>query len=225
MKQVSFSTDVYAVPVDTSPVALVYRADLLTKYGVSLPTTWAQVVTASQKVFSASKGKTRFFNFDTTSSLWFLALAQANGARIWASSPEAYTQNLMHPNAVKLAETLEGLLSRGTVTKFPSGSLELHKALRDGALVSSAMPLSGAVSLSRVLRVPGAAKVSFNPRPRRVVGHERRLRVVEDGAGVVGARDAHGFAVEHVLDQALDVDGHGDARRTRQSWKTGLRRL
>jgi hypothetical protein len=69
-----------------------------------------------------------------------------------------YTQNLMHPNAVKLAGTLEDLLRRGMVTKFPSGSLELHKALRDGALVSSAMPLSGAVSLSRVLRVPGAAK-------------------------------------------------------------------
>jgi multiple sugar transport system substrate-binding protein len=158
LKQVSLESDVYAVPVDTSPVALVYRADLLSRYGVALPTTWAQVVTASQKIFSASKGKTRFFNFDTTSSLWFLALAQANGARVWASSAEVYTQNLMHPNAVKLAGTLEDLLRRGMVTKFPSGSLELHKALRDGALVSSAMPLSGAVSLSRVLRVPGAAK-------------------------------------------------------------------
>jgi multiple sugar transport system substrate-binding protein len=164
-KQVGVARDLYAVPVDTSPLALVYRADLLEKFKVTLPQTWAQLVAASEKVFKASSGKTRFFNFDPSSSLWFLVLAHANGARVWESSSTGYTQRLNHANALRLADTLEPLLTRGRVTRFASGSLEHHRALRDGTLVSSALPLSVAVSLSKVLRVPGAAKYRIAPLP------------------------------------------------------------
>ena len=154
-KQVSVGRGVYALPVDSSPVALVYRRDLLTRYKLGVPTTWAQLASAAERVFKASGGKVKLFNVDARSSLWWLALTQASGSRPWvAEGPRSYAQRLEDAPARKIAAALAPLLQRGRVTGFATGSLDEAKALRDATLVMSAQPLSAAVSLAKILRVP-----------------------------------------------------------------------
>jgi multiple sugar transport system substrate-binding protein len=53
-KDVSQGSSVYAVPVDGGPMALIYRTDVFTKYGITTPpTTWAEYEADAQKVKSA----------------------------------------------------------------------------------------------------------------------------------------------------------------------------
>ena len=53
-KDVSQGSAVYAIPVDGGPMALIYRTDVFTKYGITTPpTTWAEYEADAQKVKSA----------------------------------------------------------------------------------------------------------------------------------------------------------------------------
>ena len=154
-KQVGVGRGVYALPVDSSPVALVYRSDLLERYKIPVPTTWTQLANAGEQIFKASGGKVKLFNVDARSSLWWLALTQASGSRPWvAGEARSFEQRLDDGPARKVAAALSALLQRGRVTSFATGSLAEAQALRDGTLVISALPLSAAASLARVLRVP-----------------------------------------------------------------------
>jgi multiple sugar transport system substrate-binding protein len=155
-KQVSVGRGVYALPVDSSPVVLVYRSDLLERYKLAVPTTWTQLASASEQIFKASAGKVKLFNMDARSSLWWLALTQASGARPWvtAETARSYVQQLEDAPARRVAAALAPLWQRGRVTSFATGSLDEARALRDGTLVMSAMPMSAALSLAKVLRIP-----------------------------------------------------------------------
>lgn len=46
---------VYAIPQDTGPFAMVYRDDVLKKYNVAVPKTWAQYATAASTVNQGAK--------------------------------------------------------------------------------------------------------------------------------------------------------------------------
>lgn len=52
-KDVSQKNSVYAIPVDGGPMAMIYRKDVLDKYGITPPTTWAEYEKAAQKVKDA----------------------------------------------------------------------------------------------------------------------------------------------------------------------------
>ena len=47
---VKFSSKVYAVPQDSSPIALMYRKDLFQKYGISVPKAWDDYVADAKKL-------------------------------------------------------------------------------------------------------------------------------------------------------------------------------
>ncbi|GAA1957558.1 ABC transporter substrate-binding protein [Microbacterium deminutum] len=52
-KDVSSGAAVYAIPVDGGPMGMLYRKDILDKYGIAVPTTWDEFATAAQKLKDA----------------------------------------------------------------------------------------------------------------------------------------------------------------------------
>ena len=50
------SNALYGVPQDAAPMALFYRADLFKKYGLTVPTTWAQFAADATKLHSEAPG-------------------------------------------------------------------------------------------------------------------------------------------------------------------------
>ncbi|MBW9092341.1 extracellular solute-binding protein [Microbacterium jejuense] len=52
-KDVSSGSAVYAIPVDGGPMGMLYRKDILDKYGITPPTTWAEFADAAQKLKDA----------------------------------------------------------------------------------------------------------------------------------------------------------------------------
>ncbi|BCB90141.1 ABC transporter substrate-binding protein [Phytohabitans suffuscus] len=55
-KQVSNGDQVYAIPVDAGPMAMLYRADIFEKYQLTVPKTWAEFKEQGQKLKAASPG-------------------------------------------------------------------------------------------------------------------------------------------------------------------------
>ncbi|MBB5137399.1 multiple sugar transport system substrate-binding protein [Thermocatellispora tengchongensis] len=53
-KQVSNGDEVYAIPVDAGPMAMLYRKDIFDKYGLTVPKTWAEFKEQAQKLKAAS---------------------------------------------------------------------------------------------------------------------------------------------------------------------------
>jgi multiple sugar transport system substrate-binding protein len=47
---VSFNKKVYGIPHGIGPGGLMYRTDILTKYGIAVPTTWDEYLTAVRKL-------------------------------------------------------------------------------------------------------------------------------------------------------------------------------
>jgi multiple sugar transport system substrate-binding protein len=55
--QVTLGTgNLYGVPQDAAPMALFYRADLFKKYGLTVPTTWAQFAADATKLHAKAPG-------------------------------------------------------------------------------------------------------------------------------------------------------------------------
>ncbi|MEA5454733.1 extracellular solute-binding protein [Sinomonas sp. JGH33] len=52
-KDVSQGEAVYAIPVDGGPMAMIYRKDVFDKYGIPIPTTWAEYAADAQKLKDA----------------------------------------------------------------------------------------------------------------------------------------------------------------------------
>src|ERR1700761_3364361 len=70
--QVSQGGGIYAIPQDTGPMGLFYRADLFKKYGLPVPTTWAQYLSDAQKVHAANPNA-YIAAFPANDAQWFSA--------------------------------------------------------------------------------------------------------------------------------------------------------
>ncbi|BDZ50241.1 hypothetical protein GCM10025867_24820 [Frondihabitans sucicola] len=53
LKDISSDGDIYAIPDDGGPVALMYRKDIFDKYHLPIPTTWAEFEQDAQKLKAA----------------------------------------------------------------------------------------------------------------------------------------------------------------------------
>ncbi|MDX6201384.1 MAG: multiple sugar transport system substrate-binding protein [Frankiales bacterium] len=78
-QQASQGSAVYAMPVDLGPLVQYYNSTLLTKYGITVPTTWADFATAAAKLHSADPTAT-LANFDPENAQAVLALMQEDNA-------------------------------------------------------------------------------------------------------------------------------------------------
>jgi multiple sugar transport system substrate-binding protein len=52
--QVTVDNAIYAIPQDTGPMGMFYRADIFKKYNIAVPTTWAEYAAAAQKLHAAN---------------------------------------------------------------------------------------------------------------------------------------------------------------------------
>jgi multiple sugar transport system substrate-binding protein len=83
--QVTQGSAVYAIPQDTGPMGLFYRSDLFKKYGLTVPTTWAQYL-ADAKKLHATNPNAYIAAFPANDAQWFAGLAWQAGAKWFATS-------------------------------------------------------------------------------------------------------------------------------------------
>lgn len=128
---------VFAIPQDTGPFAMVYREDLLKKYGVAVPKTWAEYEKAADLVNQKSGGKVKFGNFYATNAPWFMALAWADGGQFFRREGDGWVQTLNNPSAKKVLNYWYRLMKKGSVGTLQAFTADYWNAAGAGRVVTN----------------------------------------------------------------------------------------
>src|SRR5262245_51036554 len=84
--QVTLGTkSVYAVPQDSGPMMLYYRADVFTQLGLQVPKTWDEFAQTARTVRTKAP-KSYLTTFSSADAGWFAGLSQQAGAKWWTIS-------------------------------------------------------------------------------------------------------------------------------------------
>ncbi|MEV3931402.1 extracellular solute-binding protein [Streptomyces sp. NPDC049944] len=130
----------WAAPYDVGPQTFYYRTDLFEKYGIEVPTTWAEFRTAAEKVKSASEGEARLLDFWGDDTATWAGLAQQAGAHWYGTSGDAWKVDIADSATRKVADYWKDLVKADLVLNHKAWSPEATKAVTD----SEAIALIGA---------------------------------------------------------------------------------
>ncbi len=154
--QVSSLGRVYAIPQDIGALALLYRQDILERYGLPAPRTWADFARIGEILAKSSNNQIKLTNFDR-SSLFLASLVWAQGGQFWSRDQSGFTQTLDMPISRQVLSYWGGLIRKNIVSTTPEYSVEHWNALRSGRLASAIVPAWALGAYARNLE-PAVAK-------------------------------------------------------------------
>lgn len=115
-KDVSVGDAVYGAPVDGGPMGMIYRTDIFEQYGLTAPTTWAELETTAQKLKDA--GGPVFASFAANQPATTTAYFYGNGAEPFTYDPANEGEigiNLNSPEIKEVLDYWDGLVDKGLV--------------------------------------------------------------------------------------------------------------
>jgi multiple sugar transport system substrate-binding protein len=133
--QVTQGSAVYAIPQDTGPMGLFYRADLFKQYGLTVPTTWAQYLSDAQKLHAAHPNA-YITAFPANDAQWFAGLTWQAGAKWFATSGDTWLTGIDDSPSQQVANFWQQLISDHLVKVEPDFASEWYKDLSDGTLLT-----------------------------------------------------------------------------------------
>ena len=128
----SFGEDdaVYAIPQDSGPMAMFYRADLFTANNIAIPTTWAEYADAAEKVRATGAYITNFSQNDINQ---FAGLVWQAGGTWFDNNGTDWTVSLDDETSVTVADYWQDLIDRDLVSTLPGWTTEWDNAYNTGA--------------------------------------------------------------------------------------------
>jgi len=112
--QVTLGNAIYAIPQDTGPMVLYYRADIFKKYNLPVPTTWAQFADDSAKLHAANP-KVYITDFPPRQPGQFVGLLWQNGANLFSISGQSWKVSINSPQALQVAAYWQNLIDKKLV--------------------------------------------------------------------------------------------------------------
>ncbi len=182
--QVTQGSAVEAIPQDTGPMGLFYRNDLFKKYGLTVPTTWAQYLSDAKKLHAANPNA-YIAAFPANDAQWFAGLAWQAGARWFSTSGDSWVAGINDAPSTQVANFWQQLISDHLVKVEPDFASEWYKDLSDGTLLTWPTAVWGENTLSHQRRpdqgrLAGGADAELGLHPE-----QRQLGRVDHG-GVQG---------------------------------------
>jgi multiple sugar transport system substrate-binding protein len=129
------SNALYALPQDAAPMALFYRADLFTKYGLTVPTTWAQFAADAKKLHAEAPG-VYLGTFSSADPGEFAGLTQQAGAQWWTASGSAWKVGIDSAASQRVASFWQSLVASGGVNNQPQWTAAWNKGMNDGQYIA-----------------------------------------------------------------------------------------
>jgi multiple sugar transport system substrate-binding protein len=133
--QVSLGSAVYAVPQDTGPMGLFYRADLFKKYGLTVPTTWQGFFADAQKLHAADPNL-YLATFSPADTGWFTGLEWQAGANWFSTSGNSWLVNLTSSASQKVASLWQEMISQHLVKVEPDFTSGWNKDFANGTVLT-----------------------------------------------------------------------------------------
>ena len=145
--QVSLGGKVYAVPQDSGPMALLYRADIFSKYHLTVPTTWAQY---QQDAVTLHKANPKIFmtDFSVNDGGWINSLLWQAGVRPFNVSGTTLSIDFNSATALKVVNYWGSMMKAGLLTNTGDFNTAWYTALANGSVASWVTAGWGPVFLS-----------------------------------------------------------------------------
>lgn len=145
--QVTFGEEnaVYAIPQDTGPEALYYRADLFEQAGIPVPTTWDEYAAAAAQIRAQGGYITNFSQSDINA---FAGLVWQAGGQWFENDGTDWTVTLDSPESLKVADYWQTLIDGDLVAKYPPWTDEWNNAYNTGELWTWVSAVWGANTIS-----------------------------------------------------------------------------
>jgi multiple sugar transport system substrate-binding protein len=109
-----FGDSVYAVPQASGPMAMFYREDLFTQWGIAPPTTWAEYEQAARKIRQADPNA-YISTFPPGNSAWFVSLAAQAGAKWGDVKGDTWSVDMDTPETIRVAEYWDRMRTDGLI--------------------------------------------------------------------------------------------------------------
>ncbi|TDD72590.1 extracellular solute-binding protein [Jiangella aurantiaca] len=141
-EQVTFGENdaVYAIPQDTGPIGMWYRADLFAAAGIEPPATWEDYYEAA-KVIQAQGG--HIHHFSDSDVNWFLGQVWEAGGSWFSVADGEWTVDFTGPESVQVAEYWQRMLDEDLARPMASWSDEWWAALETGEVWTWVSPYWG----------------------------------------------------------------------------------
>ncbi|WP_285035281.1 extracellular solute-binding protein [Plantibacter sp. ME-Dv--P-095] len=124
------SDSVYAVPQDSGPMAMFYRADLFEQNGIAIPTTWAEYKEAAKQVRATGAYITNFSQGDINQ---FAGLVWQAGGSWFKNDGSDWTVDLTDPASKQVADYWQDLIDEDLVSTVPTWTTEWDNAYNSSA--------------------------------------------------------------------------------------------
>jgi multiple sugar transport system substrate-binding protein len=133
--QVTVDGKTYGAPVDTAPMALLYRKDLFAKYGIDRPpATWAQYAADAAKVHKADPSV--YLGDFGNDAYNYAGLAWQAGAKWFGTGADSWHVSVDSAANAKVAGYWQGLLGKKLLKTDPSFDPSLYKDMANGKVLS-----------------------------------------------------------------------------------------
>lgn len=130
---VTSGDSVYAIPVDSGPMGMLYRQDLFDKAGIAVPTTWDEFAVAAKQLKDAGTGV--LANFPTNGRAFNQALFAQAGSKPFEYDKTKPTEVSIDVNDDASKQVLnywDGLVKDGLVTTDDAFTADYNTSLVDG---------------------------------------------------------------------------------------------
>lgn len=128
--QLGETDSVYAIPQDSGPMGMFYRADLFEENGIAIPTTWDEYKEAAVQVREAGGYITNFSQGDINQFAGFVWQA---GGSWFANDGSDWTVDFTDDASATVAEYWQELIDEDLVSTVPTWTTEWDNAYNTGA--------------------------------------------------------------------------------------------
>jgi multiple sugar transport system substrate-binding protein len=129
--QVSSGGKVWAIPQDSGPLGMLYRADIFSKYGIKVPRTWAEYAAAAAKLHKADS-KAYLTNFASNEGGWLNGLFWQSGSEPFSVEGTTVKIKIDDAPALKVASYWEKLVKSGVISPAPNWNNAWYAGLTNG---------------------------------------------------------------------------------------------
>ncbi|HEY4388927.1 MAG TPA: extracellular solute-binding protein, partial [Ktedonobacteraceae bacterium] len=133
--QVTQGSAIYAIPQDTGPMAMFYRADIFQKYNIAVPTTWDEYAAAAAKLHAADP-KEYMTDFPPKQPGQLVGLMWQAGAHWFQISGQSWKVSINDAASQKVATYWQNLVDKKLVKTEPDFDNGWYHDLQTGALAT-----------------------------------------------------------------------------------------
>jgi multiple sugar transport system substrate-binding protein len=145
--QVTNGSAIYAIPQDSGPMAMFYRADIFKKYNLPVPTTWAQYADDAAKLHAADPNE-YITDFPPKEPGWFTGLIWQAGGQLFNISGQSWQVSINSSAAQQVASYWQDLLSKKLVKTEPDFANAWYHDLATGTVATWVTAVWGASTIS-----------------------------------------------------------------------------